>query len=674
MDTAANRPALRWQAWVDWTGQGIWGTADGDISGDVLGLRWQWGRRGLPVPEFAPPAELELTLRNDDHRYTPGNAGGPLAGNVRSGREVWLRVSRIHDGFATSGAASTDLHGRTTSDGGARWEVMGVAGNGFAVSQGEVMGEPGGWPPSNSIATLDTQDPLATLTARYRRGSNGLGGFVLRCTSASDCLILRFTGDATILERVSGRTTTLLSTGAALDSATWYDLEIEQPGGGVRVHATRLNEAGATRREILAASAISGAPDSGRHGFWHGFRNIQDRWGAFGVGRSLFRGRIAAIDPDYDAGVCRLTATDAMERLESTRLHRALAGALMRSGDVAAAILGWAGLTPGDYALDAGRLLLTGGPRSVWDVSAGRAMRRLQREENGLIYADGLGRIRLEAASARAAVRGHADPPSLAGFSIGDTADAAPYVVALRRDDGADSVEDLVAFRYRRSSDTGRQMVWGLNEALEIPAGGERSLLASVDAWDVIAGINAPVAGTDFTATDDAAGTGTDVTGDISVELLTEAESGVAGRGHMVRVRNTGMAVAWLQSLDLHADHCWRARTSSAVRLESAAGPPDARLKRERLVQCRYADNYATAQGAAEARLAERSTQRPQIEVSLPIHGVGSHRAVAEGRLSDVVEVSAAAQGIAGAWLLEGMDVSIQGGGDGNACWWLTGV
>ena len=71
-------PALRWQVRVNWAGDGIWGTEDADISDDVLGLRWGWGRRSLPVPEFAPPAALELTLNNADHRYTPGNDDGPL--------------------------------------------------------------------------------------------------------------------------------------------------------------------------------------------------------------------------------------------------------------------------------------------------------------------------------------------------------------------------------------------------------------------------------------------------------------------------------------------------------------------------------------------------------------------------------------------------------------------
>ncbi len=668
-------PALRWQVWIDWEGNGSWDTDGSDISADVLALRWRWGRRGLPVPEFTPPATLELTLRNHDHRYTPENSGGPLGANVQPGRPVWLRASRIHDDFATASGASADLNGRAAPVGGTSWAVLAVAGNGFSASGGNAMGQGGGWPPSDAVAVLDTGDPLATLTARYQRGSNGLGGFALRCAARDDCLRLRFASDATILERVSGRRVTRLSDGAELDVGQWYDLEIEQTAGSVRVHAIELEQAGATRREILAATGITGAPESGRHGLWHGFRNAQDRWSEFGVGRSLFSGHVTAINPDHDTGVCRVTAADVMQRLEAVPLHRTLAGGLMRSGNVAAAILGWVGLLPGDYALDDGRTLLTGGPRSVWDVSAGRALRRLQREEHGLIYADGLGRVRLEAATRRAGVRSHTNPVSMARFSIGDTAaGTGPYATVLRRDDGANGVEDSVTFRYRRSSDVGRQQVWTLNEALEIPAGGEQLLLAAPDAWDVIDGIVAPVAGTDYTATDDAAGSGTDVTGDITVTILTEAESGVAGRGHALRIRNNGTAAAYLQTLNLSAEHCWRAQSSSAVRAESTASRLSLDTKRGQVIRCRYADNYAAAEGAAKARLAERSRQRPQVEVELPLLIAANLPAVAQGSLSDVVELQAPTQGIAGAWLLEGVEVDVSGAGEGQARWWLTGV
>ena len=661
---------LHWQVWVNWAGDGVWGTEDVEISDDVLGLRWSWGRRGLPVPEFAAPATLDLTLNNTDNRYTPGNDGGPLGSDLRPGREARLWVSRLHDDFATTGAGSEDLDQRAATFGDARWEVIATAGNGFAVLDGASRGTVGSFPPSDALALLDTGDATATLRARYRRATNGQGGFVLRCVAASDYLRLRFGHVSSVLERVSGTTVTQLSAGGPLPPAVWHDLEIEQTTDSVRVHAINLEASDPVGRTVLTASEIANPPASGRHGLWHSFRNTADRWGGFGMGRGLFRGRVTVISPDYAAGTCRIAAADVTHQLGSVRLRRALPGGPMRSGDVAASILAWSGLVPDEYRLDSGRVLITGGPRSVWDVSAARALRRLQREEHGLIYTDGQGRVRLESSARRSDIRSHVDPASLAVAALVDTAGGTgPYAANLRWDDGTSAAESVVVFRYRRLADEGPQRVWNLNEPLAIDAGQERLVLAASEAWEAIGGVRTPVAQTDYTATDDAAGTGADVTDDIAVELLTETESGVAGRGRMLRISNDGTDRAYLQTLSLSADHCWQAESTTAHR----AGAGDASAAGT-LVSCRYVDNYAAAQAGAEARLAERSVRRAQLEASLPLFAGSNARAVTESRLSDVVEIRATAQGISGAWLLEGMEVSAGSGGEGMARWWLTEV
>ena len=82
---SAAAPALRWQVLVDWFGDGLWNAENVDDSDDLAGVRWRWGRVGLPVPEFVGPATLELTLKNPQHRYTPGSLTSPLAGHVAPG-------------------------------------------------------------------------------------------------------------------------------------------------------------------------------------------------------------------------------------------------------------------------------------------------------------------------------------------------------------------------------------------------------------------------------------------------------------------------------------------------------------------------------------------------------------------------------------------------------------
>ena len=669
-DGPASIPPLQWQVLVDWADAGVWRAQNADISEHVQGLRWGWGRRGLPAPEFAPPATLELTLNNADRRYTPGRHGGPLGSNLRPGREVRLRVSRLDDDFATSGVGSEDLHRRKVTFGSERWQVIATTGNGFAVLDGEVRGAVGQFPPSDALALLETEDAIATLMVRYRRATNGQGGFVLRCLAANDCLRLRFDHVSSVLERVSESTVTRLATGGPLAAGAWHELEIEQTEDSVRVHAINLEANDPVGRTLLEASGIVDAPASGRHGLWHSFRNTADRWGRFYAGRGLFRGRITGISPDHEAGACRIAAADVTERLESVQLRRALPGGPMRSGDVAASILAWSGFAPGEYRLDTGRVLLTGGARSVWEVSAARALRRLQREEHGLIYTDGQGRVRLESATRRSAVYSHDDPTTLARVTVGDTAaGSSAYASQLRWDDGAYAREDAVVFRYRRLVDEGSQRIWNLNEPLAVDAGRELLVLATSEAWEAIDGAQTPAAQTDYTATDDAAGTGADVTGDITVALLTEAESGIAGRGRMLRIRNGGTDRAYVQTLSLSANHCWRAESSTAHRAGAAAASAAGTL-----VSCRYVDNYAAAQAGAQTRLAERSRRRAQVEASLPLFAEFNARAVVEGRLSDVVHVRAAAQGISGAWLLEGMEIAAGSGGDGTARWWLTEV
>lgn len=686
MTSSGIAPGLRWQVLADWTGNGVWGAANVDLSDDVVGLRWQAGRQGRPVPEFAPPATLELSLRNTDGRYTPGNAASPLAGLVQPGREIWLRAAWLYDDFddgagvdaddGGAGATASDLDGRNAAGVGGSWQVSSAAGNGFTVQQGAVSGVSGRGRPTDAVATLDAGDPLATLLVRYRRGSGGRGGLVLRCAAADDCLRVRFGSADTVLERVDGRRITTLAAGAALTAGQWHELEITQTAAEVRVFATNWDAAGLVRREILAAGSIANAPDAGRHGLWNGFRNADDRWGRFSAGRSLFVGRISAIEPEQTPGICRITAADLMERLDGVRLFRMLAAGQMDAGAVAAAILGWAGLTPADYAVDAGRLLRSGGPRAVWDVTAGEALRRLQREENGLLYADGLGRVRLESDAVRAAIRRHPAPASLAKIAVADTAGTAavspsPYAAGRKWSDNAGPVANPLTFRYRRVVDHGRQQIWRLNEPLPIPPGGSRTLTATTNDWDAITAVATPAANTDYRATADADGTGADATASIRVALLPEAESGIAGRGVALRISNRGAQTAYVQQLRLHAAHCWRADAATAyTRTAVASGTPTT----ARTVDCRYADHYTAAQGGADARFAERGRRRAQMELTLPLSAPANRRAAIEGQISDVITAQAPAGGNPTAWFLEGMELTAGAGAPGLARWWVTGV
>ena len=141
----------------------------------------------------------------------------------------------------------------------------------------------------------------------------------------------------------------------------------------------------------------------------------------------------------------------------------------------------------------------------------------------------------------------------------------------------------------------------------------------------------------------------------------------------MLRIRNNGTETAWVQTLRLSASHCWQAEGTTSYRAPDSQ-PNNAAASADGLVSCRYADHYAAARGGAQARRAERSRRRPRLEATLPLAGAANGRAAIAGRVSDVVEVRATAQGVSGAWLLEGMEVNVGAGGAGEARWWLTGV
>ncbi len=251
---------LRWQALVDWPGDGIWGATDVDISHDLVGLVWRWGRTGLPVPEFAKPATLELTLRNRGHHYTPDNAASALAGLVQSGRDVWFRAAWAWDQFATNGDVAHDLDGRQPDQAPSSWQVWATSGNGFEAEQGIVRGVIAGGRPADAVAVLDTSYPTATLLVKFRRQSNGLGGFVLRCAALNDCLRLRFTDDSTLLERVSGRSVDELAIGNALTDSQWYEIEIVQSDTSVQVYATNLEAAGTVRQPCYQPGTLPASP------------------------------------------------------------------------------------------------------------------------------------------------------------------------------------------------------------------------------------------------------------------------------------------------------------------------------------------------------------------------------------------------------------------------------
>ena len=193
-----------WRIWIDWNDNGTWAETSGDyredITDDVLDLAWRWGQ---PVASFCDPgvprpAQLHLTLGNEDRRYTPGNARSPLSGNLAAGRRVWAAFAWPLDNFA--GADGTDLDGRAAPVGEGAWSKISTGPAGLALSQGQAVATAG---TGGAVYALDFGEADAHLGFIFRRSGNGSSGVALRVADQWDYLRVSFGNTATLLEDVT---------------------------------------------------------------------------------------------------------------------------------------------------------------------------------------------------------------------------------------------------------------------------------------------------------------------------------------------------------------------------------------------------------------------------------------------------------------------------------------
>ena len=429
-----------WRIWVDWDADGIWGETNEDVTSDVMELHWEWGRE--LTRDRVRPALLDLIMRNDDHKYSPPNSSSPLSGNLKAGRRVWARFAYPYDDFA--GSDGTDLSGREIPvDSNFAWVKENSGSNGFEVFGNRVRAVTGG--ASDAIYTLDFGDADSYIGLKYNRATNANGGLVLRFISMSDYLRVRFGNTTTVLEHVVSGTPTNIRSGDALTAGVNYFIEIEMHGPSIRMFATDLDAGTADRIEILDGAGTAGNTAATKHGLWHDGTANTDRWDDFGGWPSFFYGLVDSIVPQPGKGSqsCHLRAYDELQRLGDTLIFNLITGSGLRADTVTDKILTWAGFSVNDRELDNGRVLIAGEPRTLWRISARTALHAVQDEEDGFIYIDGLGYLRLEESGHRGS-----GSHSASRATFQDTRSNSPYVSRLSWDDGSDGVENDITFRY----------------------------------------------------------------------------------------------------------------------------------------------------------------------------------------------------------------------------------
>ena len=672
-----------WRIWVDWDGDGVWGEQAGDydedVTDDVMALRWNWGKPLAPVnsvgravgrdTDRAGAAGLELTLRNHDRRYSPGNSTSPLAGNsglvsnAGRSRKVWAAFAYPYDDF--DGRDGADLSGRTLPVGdGLSWVKETAGSSGLALAGGNRVRPVSGG--GEAVYTLDFGEADAHIGFRYNRAGDAKSGVVLRFINQWDYLRVRFGDTGTALEDITWGYPTTLRQGDALTTGVNYFIEIELHGNSVRLFATDLESGAADRKEILDGQGNAGNLAATKHGIWHdgttdGNGEAEaDRWGGFGGWRSFFYGALEHIAPVHDrelGDICRLRASDELERLGRTELFDLLSGRNLTSGAIANRILTWAGFSPSHRHIDAGQTLVATEPRALWRIPARSALYDLQEEEDGFSYLDGRGYFRLEAAGHR-----QGEPHTVPKATFRDTLAGSPYCSQLAWDAGSSSVESSVAFRYRLAENLGLQEIWRLRDVPAIPAGESRDFLAESGSYAVVDGIRLPLAATDYTANSRADGSGTDLTKNIAVSLpyVSVDSGGYQGKGTLVRVANNhASATAYVILLRLRADQAYRDFEATSYRAEDTTGPggQSGPGGSARSINCRFIDNYAAAQQGAEARLARKNLPHARLTLTLP-NGDGKNLVQVVHRvLSDRIRVICSDPAVNGNFFIEGMEL-----------------
>lgn len=654
-----------WRVWVDWDADGVWGESNEDVTSDVMELHWEWGRSLRN--ERAVPALLDLTLRNDDHKYSPPNSGSPLSGNLKAGRRVWAQFAYPYDDFV--GTDNADLSGRLMSvDSGFSWIKQNSGSNGFEIVGNQVRAVTGG--ATDAIYTVDFGDADAYLGLKYNRATDADGGLTLRFISVSDYLRVRFANSSTVLEHVVSGTPTFIRGGDALTAGVNYFVEIEMHGPAIRMFITDLDAGTAERKEILDGAGTAGNAAATKHGFWHDGTANTDRWDDYGGWRSFFYGLVDSIvpEPGQRRQSCRLRAYDELQRLNDVLIFNLITGSGVRADAVVDKILTWSGFSFTDRELDNGRTLISTQPRALWRTSARQALSAVQDEEDGFIYIDGLGYLRMEESGHRGS-----GSHSSSRATLKDTRVNSPYVSQLSWDDGSDGLENDVTFRYHLEDDQGLQEIWRLRDVPAIPAGESRDLLAESTAYDVVDSIRVPVATTDYTANSQPDGLGTDMTADLTVTLPLTAD--FQGRGTVVRVVNNHVInTAYITLLKLRADASYQDFESTIYQTEDATSQGD-HGERSKVVDCIYIDTYATARDVADGRLARKKARLTRLNLTLPNGDQNNLMQMVHRVLSDRITVLYSDMGINQDFFIEHMELDVLARtGAVTARWLVQGV
>ena len=631
----------KWKLLVDWNGNGQFAGVNDDITRATLELSLRH-MRDLKT-EYIDAAQLDIRLANSDHKYSPPNSASPLFGSLKPGRKIWLRAAFPCDEFR--GAPGASLAGRAPDFGGAyRWSDAKRSfriGGGGAQTNGAQLGR--------RIATMDFGLADVSFGCVFTRGSDATrhGGLTLRYSGDDNFLYIRLAASGIQVRKVErGRDTQIARAALKWKSGEARFVQAELHGDLIRVFVD-------SQQVIAARSAFNAAAT--RHGLYCDGR-ADHLWQQFGGWASLFYGDLHSISPQPGTAQCRIRAYDEMRRLEDVTLYMYATSAFPQtSGEILSDMLSYAGVNSERKMLDAGAELV---PQrwspSLWGVQAADEIRRLQDEEDGLVFVDGYGYWRLEN-------RGHRGgaPHTTAKALLRSGGSAGAYFSELEWSDGVNNVQNKLFMRIRDATNHGHRTVWALIETPYFNAGETREFLAESKDFDVVGGQLPPRPNTDYTANTRADGTGADITSQVSVTYPSIRLYN--GRGTLMRVR-FGRAAGYLTRLGMRTVN---ARTYNAPLLLTVEDRSSQRDYGQRIhaIDARWIREAQRAQAALDSRLARRALPRTALKVTLPNGSDVNALTMLQLRLSDRVALRYKDMGVDGDFFVEGHSLEVASGG-----------
>jgi len=657
-------PKPKVQVLVDWNDDGDFSDANEDITSDVMDFSLD--RLRDLASEYMNATRVSMVLKNTGHLYSPPNTGGALSGNLKPGRQMWVRLWYPFDTFTGSSGVQLASHA-PEEDADWAWiedvQAMDLDGSGAAQTD-STQGN------GDVIATMEFSDADVTIAATINRNSTDTTdhpGLCVRYVDSSNYAYIRVNdvdaSNVTIELRkvIAGSDSQVaISSNIAWARNASFLLWVQMHGTAFRVFVSRTEVSAATGPWTLDDAAINGGT---KHGLFCD-DEATHTWLDFGGFRSLFYGKLANINPNPKAKVCNIGAYDEFEYFNRDKLTTFNAGSASEKSDESLTlILNSIGFATADRHLEAGTVLMADSPEGLKALSdlALPTIWRLQDEEDGLIHVDGLGFVILENRSHRTSA-----PHTTSKATYKDTYDGSnPAFTDLTWDDGHEFVENLIRVKYRRAASSGTVVLWKSDQAedtsIAIPIGADETMdfIIETQDYDAVSSWITPVATTDWLMNTQADGLGTDKTGQGTPSF--QNTNTILGKFHHLRIVNNDSTAYFLVKLQVRGVGLTYEDETTMEAQDSTS--QTAYGERRKVIGCLFIDREQAAQDLADNRETRRDDPKTVIEITLAGGDKVTMHDMIQRRISDRVTVDYSDMTINQDFFIEGESWTIREGG-----------